>query len=287
MKLEEIIAKIEELPTPDPIVQKIIAVASDPNASAKDLAEVIKLDPSLSVRVLRLVNSAYYGLPRKIAQLSEAVMILGFKTVRNLALSVFTYSSLMRRKRSTIDHTELWKHFIGVAVASELMAQVVGYPNKEELFIAGLLHDIGKVTLEFVSPEMFAAVAKLTKTLKISFFEAEKKLNLPNHALISMKTIERWGLPELVSQSCGGHHTPESFSESLYSDVISMIHVSDFFVNTINYGESYSYGGFVLSPYALNLLGLKPRMLTNYLKKLKEKLMTADEFLKIEQEAVS
>jgi hypothetical protein len=102
-----------------------------------------------------------------------------------------------------------------------------------------------------------------------------------------MKTIERWGLPELVSQACGGHHTPESFSESLYSDVISMIHVSDFFVNTINYGESYSYGGFVLSPYALNLLGLKPRMLTNYLKKLKEKLMTADEFLKIEQEAVS
>ncbi|MGE0033639.1 MAG: HDOD domain-containing protein, partial [Pseudothermotoga sp.] len=121
MKLEEIIAKIEELPTPDPIVQKIIAVASDPNASAKDLADVIKLDPSLSVRVLRLANSAYYGLPRKIAQLSEAVMILGFKTVRNLALSVFTYNSLMRKKRSTIDHATLWKHFRGVAVAAELM----------------------------------------------------------------------------------------------------------------------------------------------------------------------
>lgn len=287
MKLEEIITRIEELPTPDPVVQKIIAVASDPNASAKDLAEVIKLDPSLAVRVLRLVNSAYYGLPRKVAQLSEAVMILGFKTVRNLALSVFTYSSLMRRKRSLIDHTALWKHFVGVAVASELMAQFVGYPNKEELFISGLLHDIGKVTLEFVSPEMFMAVAKLAKTLKISFFEAEKKLDLPNHALISMKTIERWGLPELVSHTCGGHHTPEAFSDSLYSDVISIVHVSDFFVNTINYGESYSYGGFVLSPYALNLLGLKPRMLTSYLKKLKEKLITADKFLKIEQEAVS
>lgn len=286
MKLEEIISRIEELPTPDPVVQKIIAVASDPNSSAKDLANVIKLDPSLTVRVLRIVNSAYYGLPRKIAELSEAVMILGFKTVRNIALSVFTYSSVVRRKKSVIDHVALWKHFVGVAVASELIAQLVGYPNKEELFVAGLLHDMGKVTLEFVSPEMFLAVAKLAKTLKISFFEAEKKLDLPNHALISMKTIERWRLPELISQSCGGHHTPDTFSDSLYSDVISMVHVSDFFVNAIGYGESYSYGGLELSPYALNLLGLKPKTLTNYLKKLKEKLATADEFLKMEQEAV-
>ncbi|HBJ82244.1 HDOD domain-containing protein [Pseudothermotoga sp.] len=285
MHFEDILSKIEELPTPDPIVQKIISVASDPNASAKELSEVIKLDASLTVRILRLVNSAYYGLPRKIVALNEAIMILGFKTVRNIALSVFTYSSVLKgNKKSSINHMQLWKHFLGVAVGCELLAQMTGYPNKEELFIAGLLHDIGKVALDYISPDAFSAVAKLTENLGISFSQAEEKLNLPNHAMISGKMIEQWNLPEIVVQSAAGHHVPNNFADSVYSDVVAMVHISDFFINLMKHGNSYTYGGLKLSSFALNILGIKPRFLTNYADKMKDKLKVAEEFMKIEQE---
>lgn len=285
MELQDILVKIDELPTPDPIVQRIVSVASDPDASAKDLAEAIKLDASLTIRILRLVNSAYYGLPRKIVALNEAIMILGFKTVRNIALSIFTYSSVLKNKKhSTIDHYQLWKHFIGTAVGCELLAQMVGYPNKEELFISGLLHDIGKVALDYIFPEAFSAVTKLTKNLQISFTQAEDRLSLPNHSIISGKMIERWNLPEIVVNSASGHHTPNSFSESVYSDVVAVVHIVDFLVNLMRYGDSYTYGGLTLSSFALNVLGIKPSFLTHLVEKLKVRLMEAEDFLKIEQE---
>ncbi|MGJ8454090.1 HDOD domain-containing protein [Pseudothermotoga sp. U03pept] len=285
MQLEEILTRIDELPTPDPIVQRIVSVASDPDASAKDLAEVIKLDASLTVRILKLVNSAYYGLPRKIVALNEAIMILGFKTVRNIALSIFTYSSVLRNnRRSTVDHYQLWKHFLGTAVGSELLAQMIGYPNKEELFISGLLHDIGKVALDYIFPEAFGAVTKLTKSLKISFMQAEEKLNLPNHSVISGKMIEKWNLPELVVQSASGHHSPNNFSDSVYSDVVAIVHVVDFLVNLMKYGDSYTYGGLTLSSFALNVLSIKPHFLTNLAEKLKLRLQEAEDFLRIEEE---
>lgn len=285
MELQDILVKIDELPTPDPIVQRIVSVASDPDASAKDLAEAIKLDASLTIRILRLVNSAYYGLPRKIVALNEAIMILGFKTVRNIALSIFTYSSVLKNKKhSTIDHYQLWKHFIGTAVGCELLAQMVGYPNKEELFISGLLHDIGKVALDYIFPEAFSAVTKLTKNLQISFTQAEDRLSLPSHSIISGKMIERWNLPEIVVNSASGHHTPNNFSESVYSDVVAVVHIVDFLVNLMRYGDSYTYGGLTLSSFALNVLGIKPSFLTHLVDKLKVRLMEAEDFLKIEQE---
>ncbi len=285
MELQDILIKIDELPTPDPIVQKIVSVASDPDASAKELADVIRLDASLSVRILRLVNSAYYGLPRKIVALNEAIMILGFKTVRNIALSIFTYSSVLKNKKTSgIDHYQLWKHFLGTAVGCELLAQMVGYPNKEELFISGLLHDIGKVALDYIFPEAFSAVTKLTKNLQISFLQAEDRLNLPNHAIVSGKMIERWNLPEIVVHSASGHHAPNNFSESVYSDVVAIVHIVDFLVNLMRYGDSYTYGGLTLSSFALNVLGIKPSFLKNLADKLKIRLAEAEDFLKIEQE---
>lgn len=287
MKLEDIISRVEDLPTPDPVVNKIISTASDPEASAKDLADVVRLDPSLASRILRLVNSAYYGLPRKITLINEAVMILGFRTVRNMALSVFTYDSILSRKHTKhLDYFQLWKHFVGVAVGSELLAQMTGYPNKEELFIAGLLHDIGKIALDYVFPEVFESAVKLTSSLKISFCEAEEKLQIPEHAAVGMKLLQTWKLPEVIFLTCGGHHSPENFSESLYSDVISMVHIADFLINLLKYGDSFSYRKPVVEPFTLNTLGIRPKFLVRYSERLKEKLSTVQDFLNIGQEAV-
>ena len=280
--IDKLIEKIEELPTPDFIVQKIMNVASDPNASAKELANVIMMDASLSSKVLKLANSAYYGIPRKITVLNEAIMILGFKTVRNLAMSIFTYSSLFAGGGdSKIDRKRLWKHFIYVAVGSETMGEILGYPVKEELFINGLLHDIGKIALDVMSPRIMEMIYDVTSKKNITFSRAEDLLDVPPHTVIGGKISERWGLPEVITQTIEGHHNPKMFIDSLNAEVVAMVHVADVIVNLMFPGDSLSFGKPKLSPDALNILSLRPKMIKKFIDKFKEKVSKAKEFLEM------
>ncbi len=280
--IDKFISKIEELPTPDFIVQKIISVASDPNASAQELANAIMMDASLSSKVLKLANSAYYGIPRKITALNEAIMILGFKTVRNLAMSVFTYSALFGGKTDEeIDRKGLWRHFVYTAIAGELMGEMLGYPVKEELFITGLLHDIGKIALDVISPKIMKAVYRLALKTKKTFMEAEELLEMPSHTAIGGKLAQRWGLPDMIVQTVEGHHVPEIFIDSMNSEVVAMIHISDVVVNVMYPGDSLSFGDPRLSHEALNLLSLKPKFLVKFMDRLKERVKRADDFLEM------
>ncbi len=282
VSIEKMIDKLEELPTPDFVVQKIITVASDPNASVKELANAIMMDASLSSKVLKLANSAYYGIPREITVLNEAIMILGFKTVRNLAMSVFTYGALFQGSHgedSGINREALWRHFVYVAVASETLGEILGYPVKEELFINGLLHDIGKVALDVISPKVMRALHKITSEKKRNFTEAEDLLEVPSHTSIGAKLVEKWGLPEMIVQSVAGHHNPELYIDSINAEVVAMVHIADVVINTMYPGDSLSYGKPELSHEALNILSLKPRILPRFIDRLKDKLVKVDDFV--------
>ncbi len=280
--IDKLVEKIEELPTPDFIVQKIMNVASDPNASAKELAEVIMMDASLSSKVLKLANSAYYGIPRKITVLNEAIMILGFKTVRNLAMSVFTYSSLFSgRSDGKVDRKKLWRHFIYVAVGSESLGEILGYPVKEELFINGLLHDIGKIALDVMSPEIVEAVYDITREKNLTFSKAEELLDIPPHTLIGGKISEKWGLPDMITQTIEGHHNPSMFIDSLNAEVVATVHIADVISNIMFPGDSLSFGKPKLSPDALNILSIRPGMMKRFVEKLRKKMKKAEEFLEM------
>ncbi len=282
VSIDSLIGKIEELPTPDFIVQKIISVASDPNASAQELANAITMDASLTSKVLKLANSAYYGIPRKITVLNEAIMILGFKTVRNLAMSVFTYSALFQGKEDTaIDRKRLWRHFIYTAIAGETIGSELGYPVKEELFINGLLHDIGKIALDVVSPKLMRAVHEVASKTNRTFSEAEELLEIPSHTAVGGKLVERWGLPEMIVQTVEGHHVPEMFIDSINAEIVSIIHIANVLTNIMYPGDSLSFGKPRLSHEALNLLSLKPKFLLRMVEKLKQKFLKANEFLEM------
>ena len=282
LSIDKMIDRIEELPSPDFVVQKIISVASDPHASAQELADAIMMDASLSSKVLKLANSAYYGIPRRISVLSEAIMILGFKTVRNLAMSVFTYSSLFSSNGTeAINRKSLWRHFVYVAVGSETLGEILGYPVKEELFINGLLHDIGKVALDVISPRMMRAISSITSAKNRTFLEAEKLLEVPPHTSIGAKLVERWGLPDVIVQTVEGHHSPEMFLDSINAEVVAIVHVADVVANMMFPGDSLSYGKPNLSHDALNLLVLRPKTLIRFMDRFKVKVKKADEFLEM------
>ncbi len=258
---KELMYSVNELPTPDVIVEQIIATASNPNVSAKELEKVIAQDIGLSTKVLKLVNSAYYGLPRRISKLSEAIMILGFKTVRNLALSVFTYSALKSSNKSKIDHDKLWTHFMLTAIFSESIAKYIGYIRKEEAFMAGMLHDVGKIALDILAPEyLYQLTIASEKTLN-PIFRIEYDNQFESHTELGGDLLELWKLPEEFVAVARLHELPSLTPDSPYIEIGCIVHLANFYSNLILPGHSYSYGVPFLDQIVFKKLALKPSQL--------------------------
>jgi len=280
--IDRIIEEIDKLPSPNVVVQRIIAVCSKPDASSTEVANTLMMDASLSARVLKLANSAYYGVPRKITTLSEAVMILGFKTVRNLALSVFTYDMVFKNGSSGIDREKLWEHFIATAIASETIAETMGYPLKEEIFIAGLLHDLGKVVYDLLFSDILEAEVRIAQKTKRNLIDIEEELGIPPHSEVGAKLLRKWNFPDLLILSAEYHHNVEGNPNELFVNQVSMVHIGDVIANIMMRGASLSWGDPELSPFALNVLKMKPKTFLRILDKSKEKYSKAQEFLQID-----
>ncbi len=155
-ELQKALTKFKDLPTLPDVVARVMQIVSNPLTTADDLNQVISLDQALTFKVLRLANSAYYGFPKEITTITQAVTILGFNTIRNLALSVSVHKMLFADKEKSIfSYREFWKHGVAVGVCSRLLARRVGYKSEENAFTAGLLHDIGKSLLDKVDHEGF------------------------------------------------------------------------------------------------------------------------------------
>ncbi|AMW32064.1 HDIG domain-containing protein [Fervidobacterium changbaicum] len=255
--IKELLSTISEIPTPDIVVQQIISTASNPNASAKDLEKVIAMDVGLSTKILRLVNSAYYGLPRKITKLSEAIVIVGFKTVRNLALSVFTYSAL-HSKHTFIDHDKLWSHFMTTAIFSEHIAKRIGFMNREEVFLAGMMHDVGKIALDLVFPVYTYELSKLSQEKQTPFFLIEYKCRVEDHMELGGELLKLWKFPDEYVSVAQYHEKPSLNPDSPYIEMICIVHLANVFSNIFMPGYSLSYGSPYLDPLTFNVLGMKP-----------------------------
>jgi len=255
--IKELLGTISEIPTPDVVVQQIISTASNPNTSAKDLEKVISMDVGLSTKILRLVNSAYYGLPRKITKLSEAIVIVGFKTVRNLALSVFTYSAL-HSKHTFIDHDKLWAHFMTTAIFAEHIAKNIGFMNREEVFLAGMMHDVGKLALDLMFPAYIFELSKVSENKKEPFFIVEYKSDIDNHMDVGGELLRVWKFPDEYISVAQFHEKPSLNPDSPHIEMICIVHLANVFSNIFLPGASLSYGSPYLDPLIFNVLGLKP-----------------------------
>ncbi|HCI29785.1 MAG TPA: HDOD domain-containing protein [Fervidobacterium sp.] len=258
--IKELLGVISEIPTPDALIQQIVSTASNPNTSAKDLERVISMDVGLSTKILKLVNSAYYGLPRKITKLSEAIVIVGFKTVRNLALSVFTYSAL-HSKTTFVDHDKLWSHFMFTAILSEQIAKSIGFMNREEVFLGGLMHDVGKLAIDLIFPTYLFELSKTSKELGIPLFEIEHELGVEPHNEIGAELLGMWKFPEEYIQVAHLHQKPSLNPDSQYIEMCCIVHLADLYSNILLPESSLSYGNLYLDPMVFQTLGIRPSTL--------------------------
>lgn len=210
-----IMSRIKELGVLPQVVHRIINLTNDPNANARDLERLISIDQGMSTRVLNTVNSAYYGMSRKIGSIKDAVVLLGFKTVRQLAMNASVYDLFVGKT----DHQNLrrgkwWRHSIDTALCCRLIASQTPNLCPDEAYTLGLLHDIGKPLLDRYGGEPYEQVEALVAQ-GYSEQTAEHQVYGTDHAEVGYLASLHWGFPEKLAYAIGQHHAdhPEGLME--------------------------------------------------------------------------
>ena len=234
-ELEKVIGRIDSLPTLPTVVARINQLIDDPTASAGDINEVISHDLALSAKILKLVNSAFYGFPRRISSMTHAVVILGFNTVRNIALSAFVFDAFDTRALP-FGHRNFWIHSVGVGVAADALAVRAGMPLSDDAFVGGLLHDVGKVVMHQYLAADFAAVLARVGREDITFLEAEIAEGRPGHAEVGALLMENWKLPERLVAILRYHHRPAEAPDA-HRQIAAVAHVADVLTRAIMVGS--------------------------------------------------
>ncbi len=243
MTNEQIIAKIEssvsKMPSLPTTVAKILQICNDPRTSPSDLNQVIGLDPVLMGKVLRLINSAYYSLPNQITSLVRAIIMLGINTVKNLALSTAVLGNLSKGTSTVLNLDGFWRHSICVGVTAKNIAgrRKVDPKAQEEYFVAGLLHDIGKIPLNGYVPEEYLLALSTTDREHTPLYVAETHTLGINHSQAGKLVAEAWKLDECVTTTITHHHCVADY-DGEHEDVLFTVAAANAFANTFEIGFS-------------------------------------------------
>lgn len=264
-KIRQIIGNISTLPTLPIIASQVMELTSNPRTSVRQLSEVISKDQSLATQILKIVNSAYYGFPRQISTIEHALVILGFNEIRNIAfaisiLKVFPESSTSRY----FDREKFWQHSIGSSIAARMLARALRYRVSGKAFIAGLIHDIGKIVLDQYAHSLFVEVIKRVQLEDISIYEAEQKVLKISHAEIGGWLVKRWNLPVEIEEAIKFHHRPEK--ATINPQLTATVHLSDILTRMSSIGSGGDEKIPFVDPAAWkNLKPLRPDLDETYL----------------------
>lgn len=232
---------IDRMPPLPVSVGKVLEICRRYDATAADLNKVISLDPVLLAKVMRLINSAYYGLPQEITSLARAIVMLGINTVKNLALSTAVLATMQKTRtaNSVLNMDAFWLHSLAVGTASKLIAKARGEnpQNLENYFIAGLLHDIGKIALNNRLPEDYLQVILEADRGRMSLVEAERMVLGFTHEEAGLLIVQTWRLGDELADVAAFHHAAENYSGP-YSEVVCTVSVANFYVKIQEYGFS-------------------------------------------------
>jgi HD-like signal output (HDOD) protein len=216
------LAEIQEISTMPHVMTRIMEIITDEGSSAGDLADEIRKDTSLTAKILKIVNSAYYGFYREIDKVSDAVVVLGFNEIRRLSLAI----SVLDMFRGIREGHRLmfWNHSFICAAMCDILAKE-RHMEDRGAFTAGLLHDIGKSILDQYFSDMFADIQTCMYEREIKAHEAEQLLYEFDHADVGYWLSERWNLPVGLSEAIHYHHKPESANE--IPELTKLVHLGD------------------------------------------------------------
>ena len=206
---QKLAAAVDRMPAFPKSVQKILELTRDVNCSPKDLVQVIDKDPVVMVKVLRVVNSAYYSLPKKITSINHAVVYLGFNTIKNLALSIAAIGILPAHNAAGFDGQQYLIHSLSTAGIAKQLALRIDGADPMDCFIAGLLHDFGKVVFAQFMPEEFRQALEISQLNEASLHLALREIIGADHAVVGAMLLEKWRFPADLIETIGCQYGPD------------------------------------------------------------------------------
>jgi len=202
------IETFKNLPTLPHILLEFIATCNKPDSTNEDLSQIINKDSSLTAKVMRMVNSAYYGLPNRVSSMEHALLLLGMDAVKNIAVSASVFQAFAKTKGDSVfDLKRFWRHSLLCATTAKLIAKKVSYGSPDEAFLSGLLHDIGKLVLWVNFPEEYAAIVQSSKDDPDLLLAGERDLGA-THCDVAAWMIGQWQLQSFMADAVLYHHEP-------------------------------------------------------------------------------
>lgn len=275
--LDYIVEKVKDIPMLPDRIGRIIKITEDPDSTIEDLEKEILLDQSLTSKILKLANSTHYGYPRKINTISQATILLGFQTIKSIALAS-TVNKMMEKelKGYALGKNDLWTQSQTCAIISRYIAKDIGFYNPETAYIGGLLRDIGKTILNYYVEKEYNAIANRVEFGKISFLEAEEEILGFNHAQVGEKIAEKWNFPEDLVESIALHHNPQE--SSIDPKLVSIVHVADAITMMIGISIGADGLNYHFSPFALQSLNYKTQDIEGLISKSYDLIIDKDSF---------
>ncbi|PIE59893.1 MAG: metal-dependent phosphohydrolase [Desulfobulbus propionicus] len=279
-KLKKIQKVVNKMPSLSNTVSKVMEVCSRQDVSPNDLNKVISLDPVLTGQVLKLINSAYYSLVDRVTSLTRAIIMLGINTVKNLALSTAIIRSVGQIKKSkALPIKHFWAHSIGVGVMSKLLAaeQGIELSEREEYFVAGLLHDLGKIPFG----DEYTDVIKATRQSQEALINAERKLMGIDHEDVGRLISEKWKLNQAITDTICHHHTPQD-AQPKNKNLVATVALADFYVCLFDIGNAGNhYPDEEQLPDLLEETGLQWETVAALSEAVKQEIIRAEIFLQV------
>jgi len=270
---------VGDIATLPEVTVKIIAIVEDPRSTARDLHEVIKTDPALSSRLLKVVNSAFYGLPGQVGTIDRAIVLLGLSTVKNIAIaaSIARLFSSTEHISATFTARDLWRHSIAVAVLARRIYRhgFAHQPDADEAFLSGLIHDLGLLVERQAFPDQLAQVIDRAGERGGGFCAIEEEILGANHQVFGQHLAAKWKFPNRLRVVLGYHHCIENLSPE-HQTMARIIHVADCVAAQCQAGFPLTACDQTLTPELIESTNLFPEVLEEFKAHLEEDIAEAE-----------
>lgn len=253
ISLDTLVNRVEEIPVFPPVVNKILRLTEDPASSAADIENEILMDQALTVKVLKLANSAYFGGARNVKTVKQAIVLLGFQAIKTLVLA-----TTMRQFLDTplpgyaLEQKALWENAQTSALIARLIAKKIGYPKPELAYTAALIKDVGKIVMDIYLREDYLAIIDRVNKGNEPFIQVEEEVLGYHHGQVGAKIAQKWRLPLDLVEAIALHHQPDK--AIVNPALIAITHVADGLVMMMGIHLGVDGLAYVLSDKAVSLL---------------------------------
>jgi len=229
-------ALVGTVPSLPAVFLRLTAVVDDPRSAIRDMEEVVYEDPALAGRLLRLANSAYFGFPGHVDSLSRAITLVGTRQLRDLALATSVLDLFVGVSSEMVSMRSFWRHSVSTGLIARALATWRREANAEQFFVAGLLHDIGRLVLLLKASESMVQALQRSRNSDVLLHVVERDILGFDHATVGNELLQQWNLPPAICAAVAYHHMPMQAGANV--PTAALVHVADVMANAMAFGSS-------------------------------------------------